>query len=312
MNRRFVPIIVVTVALLAGLGLLSAQTAPSEPAYPLPPQVAPGAQLTLVCADAKYFFESPVWDPAAKALYVDAYAKVDRLARVDGPDKLTFMPGTDGVGGAIVGIDGRLLAADCDGHRILSYALGKDGPTDPKTLAADKTWHQPNDLCQTPGGDIYFTDPDFKDKKAGAVYHLSPAGKVARVVTGMGCPNGIVCSADGKSLFVSDSNERKWWTYPIRPDGSLGEAREFFAPKTDSKANPDGMAVDEKGNIYATGLGGVWVVSPAGEILGFIKVPEFCSNVAFGGPEGKTLYVTCSKKVYSLAMTVAGQKIAPK
>ena len=63
---------------------------------------------------------------------------------------------------------------------------------------------------------------------------------------------------------------------------------------------------DEQGNLYLTGRGGVWVVSPAGEALGLIAIPEFCSNVTFGGDNGRTLYMTCSKKVYSLRMRVRG------
>jgi gluconolactonase len=72
------------------------------------------------------------------------------------------------------------------------------------------------------------------------------------------------------------------------------------------------MSIDERGTLYLSGSGGVWVVDKFGESLGLIPIPEFCSNVAFGGPEGKTLYLTCEKQVYSLAMKVKGGQFTRK
>ena len=80
----------------------------------------------------------------------------------------------------------------------------------------------------------------------------------------------------------------------------------FFAPSGDSTKGPDGMTIDSSGNLYLTGLGGVWVVSPQGKVLTFIEVPEFCSNVTFGGADGSVLYITCSKRVYSLQTNSRG------
>jgi len=267
--------------------------------------VAPSAKLTEAYA-AKKFFEAPVWDPAGGKLYFDAYEKVDRLVRLDGPDTVAEMPDTDGIGGTFLGRDGRLLGADCLHHAIVSYAITPTGLDDRQVLASDPSWHQPNDLCQTPSGDIYFTDPDFNGKRDGAVYRLAPGGRPEKVLTSLPCPNGIIASPDGSTLYVSDTHFLQWWAFPILPDGTLGEGRRFFEPTSESKRAPDGMTVDERGNVYCTGLGGVWIVSPAGKKLHFVAVPEFCSNVAFGGGDGKTLYITCGKKVYSLAMRVRG------
>jgi len=269
-------------------------------------QVAPGAKVVEIYA-AKRFFEAPVWDPAHAALYFDAYRKpADRLVRWIGPGKIAPQPGTEGCGGAFLGAGGRILATDCRGHRVLSFAAGPAGLSDPKVLARDPSWHQPNDLCQAPSGDIYFTDPDFKGKKDGGVYHLPPGGTVTKVVDHLPCPNGIITSLDGRWLYVSDSHLKQWWRFPVRSDGLLGKGAVFFQPTTESKRSPDGMTIDEFGNLYFTGLGGVWIVSPSGEKLDFIPVPEFASNVTFGGRDGKTLFITCSRKVYSLAMRVRG------
>ena len=96
-------------------------------------------------------------------------------------------------------------------------------------------------------------------------------------------------------------------SYPINPDGTLGTGSVFFKPTSPPSSNdPDGMTIDEYGNLYFCGLGGIWIVSPAGEQLEMIEVPEFCSNVTFGGPNRRTLYITCQDKVYSLAMNVRG------
>ena len=169
-------------------------------------QVAPGAKLVEIHA-AKNFFEAPVWDPAHGVLYFDAYSKpLDRLVRYDAPGKVTPQAGTEGVGGAFLGRGGRILATDCHKHRILSFAVGDEGLSDPKVLAADPSWHQPNDLCQTPSGDVYFTDPDFKGKKAGGVYHLSPAGKVTKVVSHLPCPNGIIGGHMEMAIGLVDVN----------------------------------------------------------------------------------------------------------
>ena len=281
-------------------------------------QIAPGAKLVVIHAENR-FFECPVWDRRHGQLYFDSYDnKIDWLVRYDGAGKVTPQPGAEGIGGAFLGRDGRLLAADCNKHRILSFATGPDGLSDPKVLAADPSWHQPNDLCQLANGDIYFTDPDFKGKKDGGVYHLAASGKVTKMVSHLPCPNGVTAANDGRTLYVSDSQLKEWWSFPVLADGRLGQGRVFFKPEAKSQNAPDGLTIDEYGNLYFTGLGGVWIVSPAGQKLDFIPVPEFCSNVRFGGPTGppsiraggwwagRTLYITCSKKVYSLAMRVRG------
>jgi gluconolactonase len=199
-----------------------------------------------------------------------------------------------------------LLVAQAFGHRLVSYGIGPRGPLESSIRAADKAWHQPNDVCQAPNGNIYFTDPDFRDRKSSVVYLLRPDGSLAKVITNMAAPNGAIASLDGKTLYVSDSHAKLWRSYAVADDGLLDEGKVFFDPKTENRRDPDGMSIDAEGNLYFTGLGGVWVVSSEGKSLGLIPTTEFCSNVTFGGAEGKTLYLTCDKKVYSLEMNVTG------
>ena len=96
--------------------------------------------------------------------------------------------------------------------------------------------------------------------------------------------------------------------------GTVGPGQVFFDPPVpmDKRAPPDGMSIDEQGNLYLSGSGGVWVVDKFGRSLGLIAIPEFCSNVTFGGPDGKTLYFTCAKQVYSLAAKVRGGQFVRK
>jgi gluconolactonase len=175
-----------------------------------------------------------------------------------------------------------------------------------KTLLFDPILHHPNDLCQIPQGHVFFTDPDFKGRKTSAVYRITPAGDFDKIITDMAVPNGVIPSPTGTFLYVSDSHAKHWKAYPIRDDGTVGTGTVLFQPQTDNSTDPDGMTVDAEGNLYLTGMGGVWVVSSKGKMLGFIPIPEFCSNVTFGGINGKSLFITCSKKVYRLEMSVRG------
>jgi len=193
--------------------------------------------------------------------------------------------------------------------------MGADGPEDVRSLTKSfegKPYIQPNDVAESPTtGGIYYTDPDFGGKTKSSVFHLDAEGTVRRIITHLKVPNGLEVSNDGKMLVVGDSFEKRIYAYPIQANGTVdqGKASVFFDPDTRDQSDPDGMCTDGEGNFYFTMRGGVWVTSPTGKSLGLIPVPEFCSNVTFGGKDGKTLYMTCSKKVYSLAMNVKGFQV---
>ncbi|PCJ57029.1 MAG: hypothetical protein COA79_17010 [Planctomycetota bacterium] len=274
----------------------------------LPKTVKEGAVLVEIFS-SKSFFEAPVWDVKHQQLYFTGYKdKYDRVKKFIKVGDASDVENTKGVGGTFLGINGNLLAVNCIIPEVLSYELTPEGPVKKKVLASDKNWLNPNDLCQLKNGSIYFTDPDFKQKKRSAVYHLSKKGVVAKVISTMSIPNGIIASRDGKTLYVSDSHLKEWKSFLIMEDGKLKNEKVFFKPKTKSKRSPDGMTIDAKGNLYFTGLGGLWVVTPLGKAIGFIKVPEFCSNVAFGGKDFNELTITCGKKVYRLSMNVKGNR----
>ena len=267
--------------------------------------VTPGAQLVVVLASPR-FFEGPAWDPRTARLYFTSLTGGGQILQLEPPTTVrTWLENTQGINGTFLSLDGRLLCAQGDTRRIISMGIGFDGPEDMEVLAADPAWKMPNDLCQTPGGDIYFTTP-FGSGTGSYVYRLAPDKTVTPVITDMVAPNGIIASNDGWTLYVADSTMKWWRAYPILPGGGVGSGAVFFNPSTPNQNDPDGMAIDELGNLYFSGRGGVWIVSPQGQQLEMISVAESCANVDFGGVDGRTLYLTCDGKVYSLSMEVRG------
>jgi gluconolactonase len=283
--------------------------------FPIPSTVADGGKLVSVYSDDR-FFEGPTWDPKTKKLYFTAFGSgkdATQILRLDGPGKVTvWADKTEGVNGTYLANDGRLIGAQAFGHRVMSYAIGADGPAETRILVFDNKLNQPNDIAQAPNGNIYFTDPDFDKREKSAVYLLNIKGDVVKIIHDMPVPNGLKVSNEGQTLYVGDSHLALWRAYSIQSDGTAGPGRVFFNPDTDRKDAPDGMSVDEKDNLYLSGRGGVWVADKFGNSLGLIAVPEFCSNVTFGGEDGRTLYLTCSKQVYSLPMKVRGGQFTRK
>ncbi len=273
----------------------------------MPQTVATGAELVLIY-EADSFFEGPTWDPQTASLYFTSWARPStQVLRHNLSGQVdVWLDNSEGINGTFLSNKGRLLGAQVHRHRVVSYLLGQDTMVESILLAEDLTWHQPNDLCQSPDGDIYLTDPDFANRKTSAVYHLSVTGDLTKIINDMPLPNGLICALDGNMLYVADSHEKHWRIYPITNNGQVGEGRIFFDPETTDQSVPDGMSIDELGNLYLTGRGGVWVVNPLGKSLGLIPVPEFASNVTFGGKEGRTLFVTCNKKLYQLRMNIRG------
>jgi sugar lactone lactonase YvrE len=151
--------------------------------------------------------------------------------------------------------------------------------------------NQPNDLAIAPNGTLYASDPNWKDG-TGQLWKIDTSGKIARVAANLGTTNGIEVSPDGKTLYVNESAQRNVWSFPIQPDGTLGEKKLL---KQFPDHGFDGMRCDADGNLYITryGKGAVVVVTPAGKELREIDVlGHKPSNICFGGPDGRTAYVT--------------------
>jgi gluconolactonase len=280
--------------------------------FPVPETVAPGAKLVEVYRGSE-LFEGPTWDTQGKRLYFSAIGKSkEQILRLDAPKKATVWVDHVGLRGTCLSIDGRLLGIQTLRRRVVSVALGTEKGEEFQVLHEDRSLNQPTDLCQAPNGDVYFSDPDFKRQKTSAVYLLRGDRQVLRVLIDIPLPGSVAVAPNGRTLYVSDGFRKLWRAYPISENGGVGPGVFFLNPRTTNMSPPGGMTLDELGNLYCSGRGGVWVVSPTAKELGLIAVPEYCSDVAFGGEDGKTLFLTCRRKVYSLSMTVRGAPVRPE
>lgn len=227
---------------------------------------------------------------------------------------------------------GRLTVA---GHAQRDvWRLEQVDPTAQVTVLADsydgKKLNSPNDLVYKSDGSLYFTDPPYglrtqkdndpeKQLKVNGVYRIPGAvdqkpgappdhAHLQLLIKDLPRPNGIAFSPDEKYLYVNNSEPKKlWMRYTVKPDGTLTGGKVFFDASSDTRPGaPDGMKVDQQGNIYSAGPGGVWIFSPDGKHLGTIDMPEKVGNVAWGDADHKTLYIAASSSIYRIALKVPG------
>jgi len=192
------------------------------------------------------------------------------------------------------------------------------------TLAGDyqgKKFNSPNDLVFKRNGDLYFTDPAYGMEKGwddpgrelpfAGVYRRTASGEVSLLTKDMTRPNGLAFSPDEKLLYVAQSDETAaiWRVFDVKPDGTISNSRVFFDATSMTKGKkglPDGMKIDTDGNLYATGPGGVFIISPQGKHLGTIVTGQATSNCAFGD-DGHTLYMTADYFVMRVRLKAKGQ-----
>jgi gluconolactonase len=219
-------------------------------------------------------------------------------------------PGSNGL---LLDNEGRLILME-HGDRCVAR-LEKDGKT--RTILADryegKRLNSPNDGAFKSNGDLYFTDPPYgrmvKDAEGFpgreldfcGVYRLSKDGKLTLLTKEMSKPNGIAFSPDEKILYIANSDPEKavWMAFDVQEDGTLGKGRVFYDATAwvgNKKGLPDGMKVDAKGNLFATGPGGVLVFTPKGKLLGVIATGVPTANCNWGG-DGSVLYVMADKSI---------------
>ena len=166
-----------------------------------------------------------------------------------------------------------------------------------------KKFNSPNDLVQDGYGGIYFTDPrygnrDDMEMKIEGVYYYGRNKKLTRVIDDAGKPNGVLLSNDGKTLYIADTVKKKIYAYDVTGEGVINNKREF------AQIGSDGLTIDERGNLYATWQGKIWIFSPEGNELAQIECPEGPANCTLGGPLGNTLYITARKGFYSIDLNV--------
>ena len=224
-------------------------------------------------------------------LYLVALKKPTDIAKVtpDGKaDVWVELPGKSTGNGIVFDKSGAMYVADYSGHNVLKIDVKSKKV---EVFAHEPKMNQPNDLAIAPDGTIYASDPNW-EKGTGQLWKVSTDGKVTKLAGDMGTTNGVEVSPDGKMLYVNESVQRNVWSFPIKADGTLGEKK--LLKKFDDHGF-DGMRCDADGNLYITryGKGTVVKLSPTGEVLKEIDVlGKQPSNICFGGPDGRTAYVT--------------------
>jgi gluconolactonase len=205
-------------------------------------------------------------------------------------------------------MDGQIVAVSADGKQARALASMYEG----------KRFNAPNDLVVDSSDGIYFTDPQFRapdplPQKVTAVYYVATGGQVTRLIDDLKAPNGVILSPDEKTLYVVPTMQEEMMAYPVGSPGKLGPGKVFCRlkqPAGQQGRGGDGLTIDTKGNLYITSGLGLQVFDPDGKLLGIIEVPEQPANVAFGGPEFKTLYITARTSLYRADMEATGHRFA--
>lgn len=289
------------------------------------------------------FTEGPAVDGEGNVFFSDIVN--NRIMKRAANGRLTVWRADSGrANGNMFDAQGRLVT--CEGAEFGDGGRRRLTRTDMRTGAVEvltdrydgKRYNSPNDLVIDNQGRIYFTDPRYKEDRsdleldAEAVYRLGPDGRVTRILQQptVQKPNGITVSPDNRTLYLVDSSpapggNRKIWAFDLSPEGLPSNQRLVydFAPGRGG----DGMRTDVQGNLWiAAGISrprhanetaevppGVYVITPKGDLLGRIPVPEDAiTNLAFGGPDLKTLYIVSGKSLFSIRVNVAGHVVYPR
>ena len=261
------------------------------------------------------FTEGPAWHPDGYLLFSDIPNERILRVNVDGTSSEWFMP-SGRANGLMCDRRGNVYACQGSERRVSLLRTNADGSGEVvQVLAAEfegQPFIQPNDLALDGDGGLYFTDPNYRPageqptQPVQGVYYVSAAGDVTRIIDDLPRPNGILVTADNKSLLVANIELRQILKYAIEGPGQLGPAEVLFTGEEEQDGRgPDGMTLDEHGNIYAT-YKSLVVLAPAGELIGRVDVGEKPANCAFGGDDNRTLYVTAQTSLYSIPMKVTG------
>lgn len=311
--------------LLASISCMS-QAAPEPGILRLDPAldalIAPGTKPERV-ATGFTFTEGPQWRHN-RLWFVDGPANKLRAVAADGQvtELLTSASGFAnflGPNGNAPDQDGSVVMCEQDGRRVVRLT-GPDDKLQVITLFEaynGKRLNSPNDIIFARDGSFYFTDPPYglkgmdkdpaKELPFNGVFHYKD-GKLSVIIRDLTLPNGINLSPDEKTLYVSNTGPHQMvMKYPVLPDGSVGPGSIFIDyPHPEPGGVPDGLKLDSLGNLWSTGPGGIRIITPAGKVLGQIKLPEVAANVAWGD-DGRTLYITATHSVYRVQTKIMGK-----
>ncbi len=276
----------------------------------IPGVVAPGVEPELV-QEGFTFTEGPVGTADGGLYFSDI--RVSRTFHLDPGGKITVVrEQTNGANGLALTRDGELLFAEGDGKRISKRS--RDGAVTTVTDGFDgKPFLAPNDLILDAKGGIYFTDPGPRPVVPGRptyVFYLAAGAKQPIIVDDkVPRPNGLTLTRDGRTLIVDDTIGPTVYAYDVQGDGTVKNKRPFAQLQdiaAGQESGADGMALDREDRVYITTVAGVQVFDAAGKYLGKIRSARQGANVAFAGPDKRTLYITAREGLYRLRMLAQG------
>ena len=283
-----------------------------------------------VLAGGFQFTEGPIWlekqkmllfsDVPANTIYKWTEAKGKEVYLTpSGYSGEVTRGGFLGSNGLALSADGKLFICQHGDRRIAKMEAPIDAPK-PNfvTVAGEyngKKLNSPNDLFVTPGDNIYFTDPSYgfekgpKDPKREipyqGLYRMDNSGLVTLLIDSIEQPNGIGIMPDGKTLLVSNSDDKKkiWYAYDMGANGTLMNGRVFYNVSDEKgMGGCDGLKIDKAGNVFAAGPGGIWIFTKAGKLIGKIKINGVTAANCALTPDGKTIFITATNYLLRVKM----------
>ena len=315
-------VVLYVVSCIAGVGQAPApQGPPTDTVAPnIPGVVAAGTKVQVIKDDFEAT-EGPISLPDGSLVFTSG----NRLMKIDLNNKASvFLENTNGANGLAFDSKGRLIAVQTapgkTGIAVL-YPKGSEAVL-ANNNADSKSFGRPNDLVVDRKGGVYFTDPGPNPQQiaAGAqastpvVYYLPAGGKAVKIADGIERPNGIQLSPDEKTLYINNTNGEYLLAFDIQPDGMIRNRRNFakYEGVTKNEAGfvsgADGLAVDNDGRVYVATAIGVQVFSSKGQHLGTIPLSRVPQNLAFAGPDKKTLYVVGRGVAFKVQTQAQGYK----
>ncbi len=255
------------------------------------------------------FTEGPAWHLDGYLLFSDIPA--DRICFWTSEGTKTYRKPSGNSNGLIFDRQVRLIACE-HGNRRVSRTEKDFAVIALAERYQGKRLNSPNDLVERSDGTIYFTDPPYgveaKDRELDfqGVYRIAPDGQLTVVAGDFDKPNGLAFSPDESILYIDDSSRKHIRAFIVQADGSLTDSRVFAEMPSNFPGSPDGMKIDTDGRVWCTGPEGVWVFDPTGKRLGILDLTEKPSNVCWGEPDRRTLFITARSSVYRVRARDAG------
>ena len=271
--------------------------------------------------------EGPLWHPGGYATFVDL--ENSRLMRWDTNGEVSVVrEGTGEGNGCTFDRNGNLIMCEGADHRRVTRMDAGGNVTVVAERWDGKRFHKPNDVICRSDGTLYFTDPglrlpaELREMDFAGVFRVDPQGNVHLATDQCVYPNGLALSPDESVLYVAISRaeeadlgreergefcpNRRIEAFDVAADGTLSNQRVFCDMASADPGVPDGMKVDTAGRVFCVGSGGFWVIEPSGEVAGVVRTSEVTRNLAFGGEDNRTLFMTPGDSLWSMRVKTPG------